>query len=217
MIELERVTKTYPTPRGPKLVLDSVSATFPLRTSVGILGRNGAGKSTLMRIIGGAELPDDGIVHRPARVSWPIGFSGGVAGSLTGEQNSRFLANLYGADPDGVAEFASTFADIGSYFHMPVKTYSSGMRARLAFALSMALDFDYYLVDEVIGTGDTRFQERSRNALRERRDRAAVILVSHQLQVVREWCELYAVLDRGELEFFDDFERAKRTYERASA
>jgi len=213
MIELENVTKTYPTEFGPKLVLDSVDATFPRRVSTGILGRNGAGKSTFLRILSGAEAPDVGVVRRMARLSWPIGYSGGIVGSLSAAENCRFVAGLYGADPDSVAEYARAFADIGDYFELPVKTYSSGMRSRVAFGLSMALEFDYYLVDEGIGAGDWTFQERCRIAFKRRADRAAVIIVSHQIGLVKQWCERFGVLHEGKLYFFDDFEEARRLYE----
>ena len=148
-------------------MLDQLSAVFEEGVSVGILGRNGAGKSTLLRILGGAEQPDSGRVIRKGRVSWPIGFSGGFNGSLTGEENARFVARIYDADIDRVIEFAKDFAEIGDYFQMPVRTYSSGMKARLAFGLSMAIDFDTYLVDEVTAVGDATFQERCREAFAE--------------------------------------------------
>jgi capsular polysaccharide transport system ATP-binding protein len=149
MIELEQVTKIYATKQGSNVVLDSVDLTFPARTNIGILGRNGAGKSTLLRLISGAELPDSGYVHRRGAISWPLGFGGGFNGSLTGEENCRFVARIYGVEVDDVVDFARDFADIGEYFYMPVKTYSSGMKARLAFGLSMAVEFDVYLVDHV--------------------------------------------------------------------
>lgn len=213
MIELERVTKTYPTKHGPKLVLDSISAVFPPRVNVGILGRNGAGKSTLMRVLSGAELPDDGVVRRKGRISWPLGFSGGMVGSLSAEENCHFVARIHGADPLAVAEFTREFSSIGPYFTMPVKTYSAGMKSRVAFSLSMALDFDYYLVDEAIGAGDSTFQGKAKAAMRARADHAAVILVSHSMGMVKEWCDAYAVLRGGRLEFFENFGAAQRAYE----
>ncbi|MCA8972821.1 MAG: ATP-binding cassette domain-containing protein, partial [Planctomycetes bacterium] len=155
MIRLEGVTKAYRTTVGDHVVLDRIDADFPEAVSIGVLGRNGAGKSTLLRILGGAEQPDAGKVTRSGRVSWPIGFAGGFNSSLTGEENCRFVARIYDADLDEVIESTRAFADIGAYFRMPVRTYSSGMRARLAFGLSMAIDFDTYLVDEVTAVGDT--------------------------------------------------------------
>ena len=202
MIELIGVSKSFPTPFGRKVVLDAVDGSFAPLESVGILGRNGAGKSTLMRILSGAQQPDDGYVRRQGRVSWPLGYSGGLAGPLTGEANCRMVARLYGADPDAIADFARSFADVGEYFLMPVRTYSSGMRAR---------------VDEAIGAGDSRFANRCRKAFEDRANRAAVILVSHSLPTVHQWCRRYAVLNAGHLEFYESFEVARKMYERGSA
>lgn len=216
MIELRDVTKVYPTVKGENVVLDSVSFTFPARTNIGILGRNGAGKSTLMRIIAGTEQPDAGEVIRRGNVSWPIGFGGGFNGSLTGEENCRFVARIYGADVDDVVGFTMAFAELGDYFHMPVKTYSSGMRARLAFGLSMAIEFDVYLVDEITAVGDARFQQRCRDAFRERSGRSSVIIVSHQLSTIRDYCQSCALLRAGQLQVFDTIEAASAAYEALS-
>lgn len=216
MIELRNVTKVYSTHAGDHVVLDRINAIFPPNVSVGILGRNGAGKSTLLRIIGGAEQPDAGRVIRRGKVSWPIGFTGGFNGSLSGEENCRFVARIYGADVDSVVEFARGFADIGNYFRMPVRTYSSGMRARLAFGLSMAIDFDVYLVDEVTAVGDRVFQEKCRRAFAERRERSSVIMVSHQLSTMKEYCSKFALLLRGQLTMFDDIDEVERLYKTAA-
>ncbi len=212
-IELREVTKVYRTHAGDHVVLDQISARFDQTESVGILGRNGAGKSTLLRILGGAEQPDVGRVIRRGRVSWPIGFSGGFNGSLSGEENCRFVARIYAADIDYVVEYARAFAEIGEYFRMPVRTYSSGMRARLAFGLSMAIDFDVYLVDEVTAVGDSSFQEKCVRAFAERRQRSSVIIVSHQLSTIRKYCDKCAILRRGRLELFDDIDEAAESYE----
>lgn len=216
MIELVDVTKGYMTPSGMHVVLDNLSATFPSEQSVGILGRNGAGKSTLLRVLGGAELPDRGEIVRKGRVSWPIGFAGGFNGSLTGRENCRFVGRLYDANLDDICNFAQEFADIGDYFHMPVRTYSSGMRARLAFGLSMAIDFDTYLVDEVTAVGDAKFQKKCREAFAERQERSSVIIVSHQMSTIKQYCTRCAVLNRGRLEFYDDLDEAAALYEAAS-
>jgi capsular polysaccharide transport system ATP-binding protein len=215
MIELESVTKVYPTREGDNVVLNGITATFPARTNIGILGRNGAGKSTLLRVLSGAEQPDAGRVVRHGRVSWPIGFSGGFSGSLTGLENCQFVARAYGADLDTVVGFAMDFAALGSYFQMPVRTYSSGMRARLAFALSMAIDFDVYLVDEVTAVGDASFQKKCQEAFAERSDRASVIIVSHSLQTIRSYCDRCAVLRDGSLIEFDSVDAAARALEAA--
>jgi capsular polysaccharide transport system ATP-binding protein len=215
MIELDQITKVYPTKTGRNVVLDRVSYTFPPHTNVGILGRNGAGKSTLLRIIAGTEQPDSGGVVRRGVVSWPIGFTGGFSGSLSGEENCRFVARIYGADIDEVVGFTADFAELGEYFYMPVKTYSSGMRARLAFGLSMAIEFDAYLVDEVTAVGDSTFQEKCRRAFAERSGRSSVIIVSHQMSTVKDYCQKCLVLIGGRLEAFDSVDAAQAAYEAA--
>jgi capsular polysaccharide transport system ATP-binding protein len=216
MIELSKVTKAYRTHAGDHVVLNRVDAVFPERVSVGIVGRNGAGKSTLLRILGGAEHPDAGQVIRKGRVSWPIGFAGGFNGSLSGEENCRFVARIYGAEIDPVVEFTRSFAEIGHYFQMPVRTYSSGMRARLAFGLSMALEFDTYLVDEVTAVGDRQFQKKCHAAFEERRERSSVIIVSHQLSTIKKYCTRFALLRKGRLRMFDDIKDVQRVYKVAA-
>lgn len=213
MIKLDRVYKSYRTQSGPNVVLNGISAEFPACESVGILGRNGAGKSTLLRILSGVEKPDSGTVSRLGRVSWPIGFAGGFSASLSGEENSRFIARIYGEDVDRVAGFANQFAELGKYFFEPIKTYSSGMRARLAFGLSMAIDFDTYLVDEVTAVGDKVFQEKCRRAFAERQERSSVIIVSHQHSTIRSYCKRCAVLHKGTLHLFDNVKDGARFYE----
>jgi capsular polysaccharide transport system ATP-binding protein len=215
VIELSNISKVYPTKNGSNVVLDRVSFSFPPRTNIGILGKNGAGKSTLLRIIAGTEQPDSGTIVRRGLVSWPIGFSGGFNGSLSGEENCRFVARIYGADIDEVVGFTSDFAELSEYFYMPVKTYSSGMRARLAFGLSMAIEFDAYLVDEVTAVGDANFQQKCRKAFQERSDRSSVIIVSHQLSTVRDYCKRCAVIRDGRLHVFDTVEEASAAYEAA--
>ncbi len=215
MIELDNVCKVYPTKHGENVVLDRVSYTFPKQTNVGILGKNGAGKSTLLRIIAGTEQADSGGVKRAGIVSWPIGFSGGFNGSLSGEENCRFVARIYGADIDEVVGFTAEFAELSDYFYMPVKTYSSGMRARLAFGLSMAIEFDAYLVDEVTAVGDSNFQQKCRKAFAERSGRSSVIIVSHQLATIRDYCQKCLVLTAGRLRAFDSVEAAQAAYEAA--
>ena len=213
MIELSNVYKTYGTHAGPNVVLNNVSAVFPSRETIGILGRNGAGKSTLLRLISGVEKPDGGTVRREGRVSWPIGFAGGFSPSLSGEENCRFVSRIYGENVDRVVAHARDFADLGNYFTMPVKTYSSGMRARLAFGLSMAVDFDVYLVDEVTAVGDQPFQEKCRKAFEARSARSSLIIVSHSMQTIRSYCKRCAVLRNGKLRIFDTVKEAARAYE----
>lgn len=212
MISLEHVTKTYPINHGLRLVLNDVTLDFPPRTNVGIVGNNGAGKSTLLRIIAGIEAPDQGRVIRHGRVSWPIGFSGGFNGSLSGEENCRFVARIYGESVDGVVGFAKDFAELGEYFQMPVNTYSSGMRARLAFGLSMAIDFDVYLVDEVTAVGDASFQKKCRATFAARRGRSSVIMVSHNLKTIRQYCDSCALLQDGRVVLCPNLDEAERLY-----
>jgi len=213
MIELRNVTKAYPTRRGVNVVLNNISVQFPELANVGVVGRNGAGKSTLLRILSGAEKPDGGTVRHNSRVSWPIGFAGGFSASLTGKENSRFVARIYGADIHTVSQFAYEFSELGEYFDMPVRTYSSGMRARLAFALSMAIDFDVYLVDEVTAVGDSSFQRKCRQAFADRRNRSSVIIVSHDMRTIRSYCQSCLVLTHGSVRQFDSIDAAGQFYE----
>jgi capsular polysaccharide transport system ATP-binding protein len=213
VIELKNIVKLYKTQVGPHLVLDDITCRFPPLESIGILGHNGAGKSTLLRIIGGAEMPTSGEVVRRGRVSYPIGFTGGFNGSLSGEENCRFVARIYGQEVDRVIDETREFAEIDEYFYEPIRTYSSGMRARLAFGLSMAIDFDVYLVDEVTAVGDVRFRRKSREAFAARRQRAGLIMVAHQIATLREYCTRCAVLDRGMLTMYDSVDEAAAVYE----
>jgi capsular polysaccharide transport system ATP-binding protein len=213
MIELRHISKSYRTAKGNNLVLDNVSAVFPSGENFGILGRNGVGKSTLLRIISGVEMPDYGEVLRKGRISWPLGFSGGFNGSLSGEENCRFVARIYGEDIDRVVEFAMEFSELGHYFHMPIRTYSSGMKARLAFGLSMAIDFNIYLVDEVTAVGDKRFQQKCRDAFGERQARSSVFMVSHNIKTISQYCKRAAVLDRGKLTLYDSIKEARQHYD----
>jgi capsular polysaccharide transport system ATP-binding protein len=213
VIELRDVVKIYSTRLGPNVVLRGANAVFPPQTNVGIVGRNGAGKSTLLRLLGGVEHPDSGEVVREGRVSWPIGFGGGFHGSLTAEENCRFVARIYGEDVDRVTAFAKDFAELGAYFGEPMRTFSSGMRSRLAFGLSMAIDFDYYLVDEVTAVGDARFNAKCRQAFLERQARSSLIMVSHQLKTVQSYCTQVAVLSGGDLTFYPSVKEAAKAYQ----
>jgi capsular polysaccharide transport system ATP-binding protein len=213
VIELRNVTKIYQTNFGPHLVLDDVNLRISPLESMGILGRNGAGKSTLLRIIGGAELPSTGSVIRGSRVSWPVGFAGGLNGSLSGEENCRFVARIYAQDIDRVVDETRAFADLGKYFYEPVRTYSTGMRARVAFGLSMAIDFDFYLVDEVTAVGDRTFRRRSGLALAARCRHAGLIMVSHDVSTLELHCRRCAFLDEGVLRVYDSVAEAASAYE----
>ena len=214
MITLDRVSKVYRTRSGRRTVLDNVSATFDSGQNFGVLGVNGAGKSTLIRLIAGSEIPDFGVVRRYARVSFPLGFGGTFHGALSGRENVAFVARIYGAGTRGVLHYVEEFSELGEYLHMPVNTYSAGMRARLAFATCLALDFDLYLIDEVTEVGDQRFRQKCAAAFRERMERSDIILVTHNIHTLRQYCDRGAILANGELTLFDDIDAALGQYHR---
>ncbi|MEM8791401.1 MAG: ABC transporter ATP-binding protein [Pseudomonadota bacterium] len=208
MIRLENVTKEYPVPGGRRRILDQVSLTLPGDRNIALLGRNGAGKSTLLRLIAGTVEPDEGRIVRDARISWPLGHKGGLHGTLTGAQNAAFVARIYERDPAELLAFVEDFAELGEYIHVPVSRYSTGMRGRLAFGLSMGIDFDTYLVDEIIGAGDARFRAKCRDWLRARLGRANLIMVSHSPNMIRSFCNAGAVIEDGQLFFYEEIEDA---------
>ena len=212
MIKLVNVNKRYRTAAGVNTVLDNVSATFPVGKSVGILGLNGAGKSTLVRIIGDAEPADSGQIVRHGRVSWPLGYTGGFQGNLTARENARFVARIYGESTEYIEAFTKEFSELGDYFDVPLRSYSAGMRSRFAFSVSLACNFDYYLVDEALETGDARYKEKFRLAFEERRATASVILVSHNEQTIRRNCDMAAILHDGQLTLYDDLKDALQFY-----
>lgn len=212
MIELQHVTKRYPLNGGYRTVLDDVSLKIEEGRSIGILGLNGAGKSTLIRLISGAEAPDSGRIIRTARVSWPIGFSGCFHGSLSGRENLRFVARIYGADIKSVAKYVEEFTELGPYLDMPVKTYSSGMKSKLAFGLSMAIQFDFYLIDEAFSVGDAVFKKKANRELKERTAEATLIFVSHSMAAVKQNCVCGAVLDQGRLQYYPQIDDAISHY-----
>lgn len=213
MIRLDNVHKSYPTRSGRKVILRQFSGVFEDNRNVGILGHNGAGKSTLFRLLSGAELPDRGRIVREGRVSWPLGFSGGFHATLTGRENLRFICQIYGASYRDVLGFVEDFAGLGRFMDMPVKSYSSGMKARLAFGASMALNFDYYLIDEVVAVGDAAFKKKSKAVLAERLKTSSVLLVSHSSQLLKEFCEVGGVLHEGELTFYPTIDDAILVHE----
>jgi capsular polysaccharide transport system ATP-binding protein len=214
MITLDGVSKVYRTRSGRRTVLDNVSVTFESGQNFGILGGNGAGKSTLIRLIAGSEIPDFGVVRRYARVSFPLGFGGTFHGALSGRENVAFIARLYGAGMRGVLHYVEEFSELGEYLYMPVNTYSAGMRAKLAFAICLALDFDLYLIDEVTEVGDQRFRQKCAEAFRERMQRSDIILVTHNIHTLRQYCDRGAILANGELTLFDDIDTALGRYHR---
>ncbi|QRM56523.1 ABC transporter ATP-binding protein [Sinorhizobium sp. BG8] len=214
MIIFDRVSKAFPRPGGgKKVILNNFTAAFRPGINVGILGRNGAGKSTLMNLMSGGDMPDSGRIIREGRISWPLGFKGGIHAKLTGTQNAKFIADIYGRNWRKVIDFVTDFAELGPYIDMPVKTYSAGMRARLAFGICMAIGFEYYLIDEVIAVGDSTFKKKCKAVFEERRENATLLLVSHSSALLRAFCDIGGVLADGELTFYDDIEEAIQAHE----
>jgi capsular polysaccharide transport system ATP-binding protein len=214
MIEFRDVSKHYRTPLSRKVVLDHLTLTLPAGAKVGVLGRNGAGKSTLLRMIAGTTRPDSGQIRRHASISWPLGFSGSFHADLTGAQNARFVARIYGVDTDALVAFVQDFAELGDFIDMPVRAYSSGMRARLAFGMSMGVAFDWYLVDEITAVGDAAFRRKSLVAFRSRLRAAGLLMVSHSTRTIRDYCTSGLVLERGRARYFPDIEEAIAVHER---
>ena len=213
MIQVSGLCKDYRSEGRVHRVLSNVSFTVGRGEKVAVLGRNGAGKSTLMRLIGGVEVPTSGRIDREMSLSWPLGLQGGFQGSLTGNDNMRFIARIYNKPFDYIRAYVDDFAELGKYLSEPLKTYSTGMRARFAFALSLAIDFDCYLVDEIIAAGDQRFQRRSHEELFEKRADRSMILASHIGDIVRAYCSRALVLHRGRGKVFDDLGLALDIYD----
>ncbi|MGT2446639.1 ABC transporter ATP-binding protein (plasmid) [Ensifer adhaerens] len=211
-IALRNIVKTYHTPSGTKTVLNDVSFDVSAGEKIAVLGRNGAGKSTLVKLIGGVEKPTSGTIHRGMTMSWPVAFGGGFEASMTGLDNIRFIARIYNRPIQDTIERVDDFAELGQHLLMPVKAYSSGMRARLAFALTLAIDFDCFLIDEVISVGDQRFQRKSHDALFVKRRDCAMILVSHDISMVRNYCSKALILKNGRGRVFDDLDFAIDVY-----
>ena len=212
MIELHAVSKAYHLKGVRKDVFHKLTFTFPADKNIAILGPNGAGKSTLMRLLSGAETPDEGKIIRHAKLSWPLGFSGGFNGSMTGIENIRFVSRIYGADSSAVIDYVSSFSELGTSLSLPIKTYSTGMRARLAFGISLAINFDCYPVDEIISVGDASFRKKSQAALREKLPHSRLIMVSHSMGHVRELCECGLLLGPEGIWFFDAIEDLIEAY-----
>ncbi|MCH7340617.1 ABC transporter ATP-binding protein [Acinetobacter higginsii] len=215
MIELRNLTKSFVTPKGRHYVFKDLNVTLPANKSVAILGKNGAGKSTLLRIIGGIDFADSGKVVTNKTISWPVALSGGFQGSLTARQNVRFVARLYLSNEDEVnqiIDFVESFAEIGKYFDMPIKSYSSGMRSRIGFGLSMAFNFDYYLLDEAGAVGDANFRKKSQALLDELKQKSNIIMVSHDLNDLTRNCDVAFLMRNGQAEFFEDIAEAIEVY-----
>ena len=212
MIGFDGVSKSYVTAIGRKVVLDDVSVVFAAGRNLGILGVNGAGKSTLLRLISGSEMPDRGRITRYGRVSFPLGFSGTFHGNLSGRENVAFIARVYGASVRNTIAYVREFAELNQYFDMPVNTYSSGMRARLAFGACLAIDFDVYLIDEATEVGDERFRRKCAAAFQQRMSTSDIILVTHNARTLRQYCDQGAILADGTLRLFEDLAGAFAHY-----
>ena len=212
-LEFENVSKSFWTGTRRKVILDRVSFRVELGKSLGILAPNGTGKTTLINMMAGLEKPDEGVIRRDCRVSFPMGFVGGVSGKLSALENARYIARIYGMDPDYVEAYCRWLCNLGEYFDQPLGTYSSGMRARFSFALLLALEFDIYLIDEGMpGTTDAEFNRKAGSILRQRLREATVVVVSHQASTLEKFCRTAAVLKNGRLYMFDTLEEAKRLY-----
>ncbi|OAN78999.1 ABC transporter ATP-binding protein [Jannaschia sp. EhC01] len=208
MIRFENLTKSFRVGGQRRIVIDNLNLALPTGKSLALLGRNGAGKSTLMQIIAGNMDADHGRVISDGSISWPVGFAGSFHPELTGAQNTRFIARVYGVDTGELTDFVRGFAELGDHFNMPVRTYSSGMRSRLTFGLSMGIEFDTYLVDEVTAAGDAAFRQKSKQLFAARMERSGAIMVNHNLGELREYCDAALVLEKGNLRYFDDLDEA---------
>ncbi|EHI0237534.1 ABC transporter ATP-binding protein, partial [Escherichia coli] len=216
MIKIENLTKSYRTPAGRHYVFKNLNIEIPSGKSVAFIGRNGAGKSTLLRMIGGIDRPDSGKIITNKTISWPVGLAGGFQGSLTGRENVKFVARLYAKQEElkEKIEFVEEFAELGKYFDMPIKTYSSGMRSRLGFGLSMAFKFDYYIVDEVTAVGDARFKEKCAQLFKERHKESSFLMVSHSLNSLKEFCDVAIVFkDDNAVGFYEDVHEGIKSYQ----
>lgn len=214
MIKVTNLWKRYHGEKDNDWVLKNINLTIPTGTSVGLIGKNGAGKSTFLRLIGGMDSPDRGEIERNCSVSWPIGLSGGFQASMTGRQNVMFVARIHGGGHDmkKIVAFVEEFAEIGKAFDHPVRTYSSGMRSRLAFGLSLAFEFDVYLSDEATAVGDAAFKEKATKAFHDRVGKASLIMVSHSEGILKDLCQAGIWLHKGEAIWFDDINEALLAY-----
>ncbi len=215
MIKLDRVTKYFKTKVGKKYILNSVSMELPSNKNIGILGRNGTGKSTIMRMLGQIEFPNKGRITSDKSFSWPLGLSGGFVGNMTGRANVKFVCRLYGKSEkeiDEVIEYVKDFSELNDYFDMPIKTYSSGMKSRLSFGLSLSFNFDYLLIDETLSVGDANFRKKSKTALMKKIETCNVLLVSHDMGTLRDICDVGIVVNNGKIHYFDNINNAIDEY-----
>lgn len=203
MIEFFDLTKYYHLKGATTLVADHITATFPSNKTVALLGRNGAGKSSLLRMIAGTMLPSSGDIKITGTMSWPVGFAGSFHGDLSGAQNTNFIARVYGVDTNELCAYVQDFAELGQHFYLPVRSYSSGMKSRLAFGISMGIQFDTYLVDEVTSVGDAAFRRKSQSVFLDRMKTSGAVIVSHDLGMIENICDHAAVLENGKMTYFD--------------
>ncbi len=213
MIEFRGVSKRFLTPNGRKVVVDRLDLRLPWGAKVGLLGRNGAGKTTLLAMVAGTVRPDAGEIRREGAISWPLGFGGSFHKELTGAQNVRFVARIYGMDTDALVAYVADFAEIGEFMDMPVRNYSSGMKARLAFGMAMGVAFDWYLVDEITAVGDSRFKRKSLGIFKSRLKDAGLLMVSHSIGTIRNYCDAGVVLENGRARYYADVEEAIAAHE----
>jgi len=215
VFELRNVTKSYLTPKGRRYVFRNLSLAIPPGKNIGLIGRNGAGKSTLMRLLGGADVPDSGTIATDRSISWPVGLTGGFQGSMTGRDNIKFVCRVYGATGEAMREKVrdvQEFAEIGDWIDEPIKTYSSGMRSRVAFGLSMAFDFDYYLIDEVMSVGDAQFKRKCADVFKEKLQTSNVVLVSHSMPEIKKLCDVVLLVRDGGIQVYDDVAEGIKAY-----
>ena len=213
MIRLDHLHKRFVLRGRRKVIAHCINATFPTGRSVALLGRNGAGKSSLLRMIAGTMDPTRGRVVSSGTISWPVGFGGSFHGDLTGVQNTRFVARIYGVDSDALVDYVADFAQLGPHFHLPFRSYSHGMKSRLAFGVSMGIRFDTYLVDDITAVGDAAFRAKSSTVFRDRLATSGAVVVSHAMGQLRELCDCGAVLEGGNLNFYEDLEEAIAEHE----
>lgn len=217
MIEIKNATKYFKTDNGKKYILKDVNLIIPGKKNIGILGRNGTGKSTLLRMLGGIDFPTSGEIFSKNSFSWPMGLSGGFQTSMTGLENVKFVCRIYGKNEEEMQSIignVKSFSELGDYFTMPIKLYSSGMKSRLSFGLSLAFDFDYIIIDETLSVGDENFKQKSKDALAKKMEKCNVLLVSHSMGILREICDSGIVLDQGKVDYYEDIKDAISHYHR---
>jgi capsular polysaccharide transport system ATP-binding protein len=217
MLVFENLTKSFWVNGHQRIVIDHLNIALPDGKSLGLLGRNGAGKSTLLELVAGTQRPDKGRIISDGSISWPVGLASAFHREMSGAENVRFIARIYGVDTEELLEFVREFSELGEFFYMPVRSYSSGMRSRLAFGTSMGIHFDYYLVDEVTAVGDASFKRKSAEVFHERMKQSSAIVVNHSMGALRELCDAGIVLENGKVTYFEDLEEAIAHHENALA